>query len=183
MRVGVGAPESELVAFFATPSRYSAKMGAHMRRRDFPNCEYGPFQLRRLIRARFLPGERVIGWAPALVNPPLWLMIAAAGLIALPGVGHLLLGVVLSSHRRMVVLTDSRLLVLTRLAVAGDPSGRGVKLDTPLHGVSILRTRSAHRFRITPRGRARPETFSIETRTSAGERLVAGLAMVADTAP
>jgi hypothetical protein len=152
-----------------------------MRRRDFPNCEYGPFQLRRLFRARFLPGERVIGWAPALVNPPIWLVVAAAGLVVIPGAGHLLLGVVLSSHRRMVVLTDSRLLVLTRLAVAGDPSGRGVKLDAPLHAVAISRTRSPHRFRVSPRGKPRGETLSVETRTAAGERLVAGLGMLADT--
>lgn len=151
-----------------------------MRHRQFPNCEYGPFELRRLFRARFLPGERIIGWGPALVNPPVWMLVAVGGMVMIPLVGHALLAVVLSSHRRMVVLTDSRLLVLSRMWVASDPEGRGVKLDVPVHSIEVRRIRSTHRFKLTPKGGRRGETLSIETRTRPGERLVAGLAMLAD---
>lgn len=114
------------------------------------------------------------------MNPPFWLLVAAGGLIMIPVAGHALLALVLSSHRRMVILTDSRVLVLTRMAVAGDPGGRGVKLDAPVHGVKVERTRSSHRFRLSQRGGRRGETLSIETRAAPGERLVAGLRMLAD---
>lgn len=146
-----------------------------MRRRDFPNCEYGPFQLRRLLRARLLPGEKIVGWAPALANPPVWLLIAVAGLALVPAAGHMLIMVILANHRRVVILTDSRIMVLSRLALAGDPGGRGVRTDLPLHALALKKTRSAHRFRLQARGSGRGETLSIENRTRPAERLIQGL--------
>lgn len=64
-----------------------------------------------MLRLAREPGERLIGWAPARVPMPAWqhLWLAAASIA--PG-AHGLAAVAIARSRRMVVLTDRRVLVL-----------------------------------------------------------------------
>lgn len=79
--------------------------------RRLPGCQFGPVELRRVLRLAREPGERLIGWAPARVPMPAWqhLWLAAASMA--PG-AHGLAAVAIARSRRMVVLTDRRLFVL-----------------------------------------------------------------------
>lgn len=144
----------------------------------FNHCEFSPLELRKVLRLRLLPGERVVGWAPAWVNPPASLMILAGGMVLVPIVGHALLSAMLASHRRLVVLTDARLLVLAASRTACDVRGRGVKADVPLHSVSVAATRSPLRFRVRLPDRPRADALTLECRTRPSKRLREGLALL-----
>ena len=78
----------------------------------FRNLDFGPMALRVALRGHLLPGERVVGWATAQLEQPLSLALFRLGLMVLPGVGHVVSGLVgsmLSPRRGLMVLTDESL--------------------------------------------------------------------------
>ena len=104
--------------------------------RTFRHLDFGPLALRDLLRARLAPGERVVGWASAQLEQPLSLALFRLGLMVLPGVGHVVSGLLssmVSPERSLLILTDARLLLIT-----AHPTGAHEPAhDIPLEALSV----------------------------------------------
>jgi len=136
--------------------------------------------VRRLLRARLLPGERLVGWAPVLRDPTVFELLASAGLLIIPGVGQLLMMVVLGRLRSLMILTDSRLLLVSMGPYGPDPAGRGVRADVPFHRLGIRPVARKRRVKLLLPGRPRFEEFVIEDASRRShQRLLEGLMVLA----
>jgi len=149
-------------------------------KRPFPNARYGPMSVRRLLRARLLPGERLVGWAPVLRDPTVFELVTSAGLLIIPGVGQILMMLVLGRLRSLMILTDSRLLLVSMGPYGPDPAGRGVRADVPFHRLGIRPTARKRRVKLLMPGRPRFEEFVIEDASRRShQRLLEGLMVLA----
>lgn len=107
--------------------------------RHFDGLPYGPMQLRPLLRQRLERGERLIGWGLAVDEPNAERALMAAALSFVPGVGQALaivLGV--AAGKRLMVLTDRRLLLLKVDRSGPRADGRGVLSDRRLTEVRVV---------------------------------------------
>lgn len=161
----------------------------------FPGLVYGALRVRPVLRAWLEPGEMVVGWGPARVNPSLGGTSMRTALALVPGIGPvlaLLLAGDGGSGAGLAILTDRRLLLLRSGALAKEPA-KAVRRVLALNAVRVeaLRRGSgagasaspASRFRVVeadgkgtvlelPRGRTRPAA-----------RLYRGLMLLADARP
>jgi len=107
---------------------------------NFRGCRYGPLDLRGLFRARLDPDERLIAWGVASVKPA-----SSAeeilGAIA-PGPLAAIAGVATSSggSKRVLVLTDRRLLFLRPDELGPSPEGLGVAAEADLDTLLVEST-------------------------------------------
>jgi|GEM_PF-1882628 len=141
----------------------------------FPIAPYGPIHLRRLLRARMDPGERLVGFSVVQLRPPPALVIAQVVLALIPGIGQVAaftLAALGSDQRRLLVLTTRRMLLLRLNRSSPDPRGRGIVADLPLatllvdHASASERAQPAEppaRARSSRRARkpARATTFTV----------------------
>ncbi len=96
---------------------------------EFNRAGYTPLALRRLLRARRDRGERLVAWGVAEVRPAK----SPGELLGLLGPLGWIAGAVTSSGaRRVVVLTDQRLLLLRTGPLGPSPEGLGVVVDAAL---------------------------------------------------
>lgn len=154
----------------------------------FPNCGFGPFALRPLLRAKLLPDESVIGWGVVERASSGATMTLQLGLSMAPLIGPLIVAAMLNPKRRFLVLTDSRLLVLDaqspgnehfRLA-AGKPSSLRVVAEAPLGGVAVVKTDEPRTFRVALDEHDDAQTIKIpKQRSAATERLAMALSLLA----
>jgi hypothetical protein len=93
--------------------------------RTFDGVSFGPMHVRRVLRERLQPGERVIGWGSGFSGT--FQQGLSLGLIGalLPGAGTAVAAAIAARLRRIVILTDRRLLVLRTPNVPGEGGGRG----------------------------------------------------------
>lgn len=149
---------------------------------SFPNCEFGPIQLRAIIRQAFLPGERIIGWAPAVRSARTFDVLMVVFLSMVPVVGTFVGVAYATRFRRFIILTDTRLIMLAPNWKAA--SNRGANkpiLNAPLSVVTIAATGRRGEFRIAAPGLEGIERYQVrgdQPRTLA--RLIEGLAVLAD---
>lgn len=97
--------------------------------------------LRRLWRARRLPGETIIGWGPVWPRPTANQAVMHVALGMVPVFGHLLaagLYGVIGPSRTLLILSDRRVLLLRPGSIGPDPAGMGVRLDEPLEMVEVV---------------------------------------------
>lgn len=166
-----------------------------MARRKFNDCQYGPMQLRWLLRSRLAPGERLIGWGSAGERPGATSQLLLTALVLLPGIGHALFGLAHAGSKRLLVLTDRRLLVLGVNRAGVDRSGKGVRHDVALGLLSVRaeeprflglsrNTKEVIEAQLRWPGQAHPIVVSVARgKLRSGRRLVEGLRMMAREAP
>lgn len=146
----------------------------------FNGAAYGPLALRALLRARRGRGERLIAWGVASVK-------AASGaeeiLGALaPGPLGAIAGVASSSGgtRKVLVLSDRRLLLLKSNILGPSPEGLGVVVDISL-GTLIVESAPTHFELLSPETKRRLKVTVKEPASRDGSRLVEALeSLVAD---
>ena len=110
--------------------------------RQFSNLPYGPLALRPLLRRTLLPGERLIGWASVQGSSPACLTLFRTALAILPLIGPVLgsmAGAALGPQRRLLLLTDRRLLMLCADARAVSGAEGAIMHQAPLEAV-VVRT-------------------------------------------
>lgn len=105
----------------------------------FAGCQYGPLHLRKLLAARFEPGEHLVGWAVVSTDPRLHELLVWIAFMFLPGIGHAAAHAMTGGLRRVIVLTDRRMLVLTTAKKGADPRGTGVLAELALHEIELKR--------------------------------------------
>ncbi len=145
---------------------------------SFRHLEFAPLALRPVLRTHLVPGERVVGWATAHVEQSLSLGLLRLSLYVLPGVGTVVAGLLsslLEPERRLMVLTDARLLL-----VGADRTGVvGALEDVDLATVAVSTGRWGITFRIAvDGGKARPWTIDANQSPPA-RRLHAALVLLA----
>ncbi|MEM9082369.1 MAG: hypothetical protein AAGB34_02150 [Planctomycetota bacterium] len=148
-------------------------MGSSMAK--FVSGGFGPFELRGLLRSTMMPGERLVGWAAVerSGSPHNTAMLAIVGMI--PVAGSLAAIAMQAPRLRVMVLTDTRLLVVVRGKQGKDPSGGGVLINEPLHGIDA-EMMSEDRCAIVLHRSGRVRTYRVlGTDTSTAHRLIAGL--------
>lgn len=146
----------------------------------FDNCEYGPMALRPLLRAHLMPGEEGVGWGVVSRDMSSFDAALLVALALIPAAGAVLSQAVLSRTKRVMILTDARLLILPPDARAADPKRPSATLDAPLHSVFVARTARARAFRILGPGWLRPEAYKLPSaKQGAHRRLAEGLGVLA----
>ncbi len=108
--------------------------------RCFPDCSFGPYRLRRVLRSALAPDERVVGWGTAHAPPTASLMLLRLAVSATPLVG-LPLAAVLdavfgSERRKVLVLTDRRLLAISTSERDHD-AGRAISLEAGVEELTV----------------------------------------------
>lgn len=158
--------------------------------RKFPGASFGPVHLRQLLRTHLSNDERPVGWALAFEHPGPFRAAAALAWFAVPVVGQLVVALdaaMLVSRRRVVVLTDRRLLLLHPSCRGARPCGGGVVTNANLGSITVERSRQraddpdnpdASCFRIEAGGRTHNLLVREQDRT-ASSRLVEALATLA----
>lgn len=156
--------------------------------RRFSNCAFGPFALRSLLRAKLLPGERVIGWGVVERGASGAALTLQLGLSMAPVLGPLLAAAMMNPKRRFLILTDSRLLVLDaqasrddRLRLAMDrPSSLRVVAEAPIGVVTVVKTDEPRKFRVALDEHDDAQTITVpKQRSAAAERLAKAMALLA----
>ncbi len=146
---------------------------------NFSGCAYGPFELRRLLRRRLQPGEGIVAWHVASTWPRTAEVGLMVGAVVVPWVGFLVVEQMHRRARRVVVLTDRRLLLLRADGAGRAPRGLGVVFDAPLHALAV-RTAGARSVWIAARANAGAVRLGFPApRGPAQERLLAGLEILA----
>jgi hypothetical protein len=98
-------------------------------------------EVRRLWRARRLPGERLVGWGVVRPPPTASQTALQVALAMIPAVGHFAAMAIVgpgSRERWLMILSDRRVLLLHPGDHGVAPDGRGVYLDEPLELVEVL---------------------------------------------
>lgn len=153
-----------------------------MAQRNFDSCQYGPMELRRLLRHRLLGEESIVGWGVVARSPSLlyWWLTGAA--VALPAFNSLASEAVMIVSRRMMILTDRRLLVLQVGRRGAHALGGGVLTDVPLHGLLVAPMRRPRGFRMaTADDPGTWITFAVlDEHGRTAQRLVQGLRILAE---
>lgn len=185
---GAGTPsEVDELYSFGDPGRGAS---AHP---YFAAAAYGPMQLRRFLRAQLAPGERVVGFGVARIEPGAHRAAVSMALTALPVFGQVLASIdtIMTTLRRtVVVLTDRRLLLLRPELVGTRPDGAGIVLDRSLGDIEVFgrghgkgRSRWARFVLSDGRRRLSPQTLRISyARSPAAGRLCEALWVLAATA-
>ena len=96
----------------------------------------------------------------------------------MPIVGHMMFAALMSGRQRVLVLTDSRLLVLATSRAALDVRGRGVRGDVPVHALRVAAAGKG-KFRLGWSQGGRDAVFQIAGRSRPGFRLAEALRMLA----
>ena len=148
---------------------------------DFLGASYGPLALTGLLRARRNADECVIAWGTATVTrasgPAELLRGIAAGFGPF---GYLALAIIPSGGvRRVIVLTDQRLLLLSAGVLGPAPDGYGVRADSALGELRVeAEDQEFLIFGPQTGGRLRLEIKEPTSRD--GARLVAALGALAE---
>ncbi|MEM8836097.1 MAG: hypothetical protein AAGD00_09785 [Planctomycetota bacterium] len=147
---------------------------------QFEQCEYGPWELRRLLRWRLAEGERLVGWGPVLKRTDAAKAALVVALNAVPVFGALIALGLQKQLYRFVVLTDRRIIVLLPGRTGADPSGRGVLLDAPVEELRVLRGRDAGTFTLDMPAWSRPDVVQVQRlKRAARKRLAEGFDLLA----
>lgn len=156
--------------------------------RRFPNCAFGPFELRPLLRSKLLPGERVVGWGVVERGASGAALTLQLGLSMAPVIGPLLAAAMMSPKRRFLLLTDSRLLVLDAQASRDDlwrlaldrPTSLRVVAEAPIGVVTVVKTDEPRTFRVALDEHDDAQTVSVsKSRSRAAARLAKALTLLA----
>jgi len=134
--------------------------------RRFRNCDYGPMTLRRVLRPRLAPGERLIGWGAA--ERPQTQSSRLLSLIVgmTPGIGLFLAPAIGKSETLVLVLTDRRLFVgPPRMFSRGLGSGRWRSTTLERLGVRRLAGRKGQ-VQIAIEDRMPPTTLEVLDRNA-----------------
>ncbi len=146
---------------------------------EFNRAGYTPLALRGLLRARRDRGERLVAWGVADVRPAK----SPGELLGLLGpLGWIAGAVTTSGARRVVVLTDQRLLLLRTGPLGPSPEGLGVVVDAALGGLRV--SAEASRFELLSPELGRRIWMVIgESRSRDGSRLREALLALAGDSP
>lgn len=104
--------------------------------RTFTHCDYGPLHLRRRLRRVLAPGELVVAWAAVRREPDEARQTLSIALGLTPGVGLLLGELIAGRAWRLVVLTDSRALLLDAKG-RREPHGPTLHAEIPLADLRV----------------------------------------------
>ncbi|HVZ94621.1 MAG TPA: hypothetical protein VG797_08930 [Phycisphaerales bacterium] len=95
-----------------------------------------------MLRSVIEPGEHLVGWGLAAVDPKLWEVLLGVSLQILPGVGSVLVQGMVDRSRQLLVLTDRRLIALGTTRRAIKPGPKVEVVDMPLGVLRIERVRA-----------------------------------------
>lgn len=147
---------------------------------NFDNCQFGPLALRALFRERLLPGERIIGWSVAARQARSFDVAMVIFMSMIPIVGSFITVAYAGRFRRLIILTDTRLIMLDPSADPRNVRKRKPLLDVPLHAVVVANTKKKNKFRVGAPGLGGVEIYTFQNeRPSTTKRLVAGLKLLA----
>ena len=141
-------------------------------------------QLRGLLRAVLQPSEHIVGWGTATRASPPFETLRFSIMMAVPPLAGVLFAL-LSTRKRVLVLTDRRLLVVQTATSGEAPARRHVTLDAPLRQVRLPQQKPrAFRLYLPPRpGKPKPPPRHItlaRTKAPPAKALAEGLALIAD---
>ncbi len=146
---------------------------------DFNRAGYGPLALRDLLRARREPNERLVAWGVAEIKPAR----DPGQLLGLLGpLGWIAGSMTAPAARRVVILTDQRLLLLRTGPLGPTPQGLGVIADAPL-GSLLIATEDDHFELLSAELGKRVKLAVKEPRSRDGARLIEALAALATDSP
>jgi len=146
---------------------------------EFKRAGYSPLALRGLLRARRERHERLVAWGVGEVKPA-----SSAGdlLGALGPLGWAATAVTSSGTRRVVVVSDHRLLLLRTGPLGPSPEGLGVIADAPLGTLRVTAGDSYFEL-LSPEIGKRVRLVVSEPGSRDGEQLVEAMAALAADTP
>lgn len=146
---------------------------------NFTACHYGPIQIRTVLRHHLARGERLVGWGVATTEMRLHEFLLSVGMALVPLVGHGIMGAMMGETRRLVLLTDRRLLVLrvTKKAL------RGAEVEIGL-GDLIVERSGGRNFVLRALGLPRGLKLTLSAKATDGSgRLARALVTLAEPGP
>ncbi|MCA9282172.1 MAG: hypothetical protein R3B46_02430 [Phycisphaerales bacterium] len=148
--------------------------------RKFPNMQFGPMHLRRLLRGRFERHEHLIAWGPVTTGGEQQLFHVAMGLV--PGIGPALGAVASASSRRVAVVTSRRILVILNRKPAALGRGKAVCFEAPHEYLTITRSgRKSPKFTLRAEGVDLAMGVKVEhPKKAGGRRLMEALAALSE---
>lgn len=146
---------------------------------EFHRAGYTPLALRGLLRARRDADERLVAWGVADVRPA---KSAGELLGALGPLGWAAGAVATGGARRVLVLSDRRLLVLRTGPLGPSPEGLGVVADVNL-GTLRVSAGEGHFDMLAPELGRRLRFVVLEASSRDGARLVEALRALAADSP
>lgn len=108
---------------------------------EFSGCEYGPMDLRPLLRARLEAGERLVGWAVVRLGAEPSRDIAMVAASAIPVMGPALGPLLSRASQGVLIVTDRRVLALKGGRIGAAPGGRGIAFEAPIERLQVSRRR------------------------------------------
>lgn len=139
-------------------------------------------QLRHLLREALQPTERIVGWGSATRGSQTFETLVFSLMMAAPFLAGVFFAL-LSTRKRVLVLTDRRLLVIASATNAELPALRHITFDEPLHQIHLTQQgKRAFRIYLPDRpGRATAVRAFTLARTKArpAAALAEGLALIA----
>lgn len=139
-------------------------------------------QLRSLLRATLQPSEHIVGWGTATRATPTFETLIFSFMMAAPFLAGVFFAL-LSTRKRVLVLTDRRLLVIACAINAEQPAPKHITFNEPLHQLHLTRQgKRAFRIYIPDRpgkpNAARAFTLA-RSKAHTAKALAQGLALIA----
>ncbi|MEN0021250.1 MAG: hypothetical protein AAF747_10240 [Planctomycetota bacterium] len=128
----------------------------------FHGATFGPLDIRSVLRVLCARDERLVAWAVVQPKTSATKMMMTAGLGVLPGIGQIITWTMLANEtqqRRLMILTDRRLIALRLDRTGPRIDGRGVTFDESL---GLLHVASPD-LGVARTGLATPTRFSLTT--------------------